>query len=72
MPRRARDIIRAVRDLGIELVPPSKGSHYKFVRGSTVYPIPLHNGEKTEIDDKYINGLCRAFGIDKKALLAAA
>jgi hypothetical protein len=29
-----------------------------------VYPIPAHNGPKTEIGDHYIRGLCRTFGLD--------
>ncbi len=31
-----------------------------------MYPLPAHNGPKTELSDIYIRGLCRAFGIDER------
>jgi len=30
-----------------------------------MYPIPAHNGLKTEIDDKYIRKFCQHFGLDE-------
>jgi hypothetical protein len=57
-------IVRAARKLGIEVERPRSGSHWKFKReGDRTYPIPAHNGEKQEIDDKYIQGLCRNFNL---------
>ena len=45
-----------------------KGKHpWKAQRKSDgkTYPIPAHNGLKTEISDEYIRGLCRCFGLDE-------
>ncbi len=67
MPARLRDIERAVKALGIDVIAP-KGKHpWKAHRSSdgVSYGIPAHNGLKTEIANKYIRGLCRAFGIDE-------
>ena len=65
MPARLRDIIRVCARLGIQVEKPSSGSHWK-TRSETggMYPIPASNGERTEISDKYIRGMCRAHGID--------
>ncbi len=30
--------------------------------------IPAHNGDRSEVDDKYIKKLCKSFGIDLAAL----
>jgi hypothetical protein len=62
-------IIRAATKLGVSVEPPSSGSHWKFRRpGFRVYPIPAHNGERTEISDRYIRALCRALEIDEQEL----
>lgn len=66
MPARLKDIERALAAFGAVLELPNRGSHYKVVRGSETYPLPAHNGTKTEIDDWYIRGLCRQFGFDEK------
>jgi hypothetical protein len=64
MPARLREIIRICDRFGIS-VGPGKGSHWKAKRaGCRPYPIPAHNGERSEIADEYIRGLCRAFGVD--------
>ena len=70
MPGRLRDIVRALGKLGIDVVKPNKGSHWKAVRRSDgkTYPLPAHNGEKTELDNKYIRGLCNCFDLDEAAL----
>ena len=66
MPARLRDIRRAAKDYGVEIAEPSKGSHWKCTRpGTRNYPIPAHNGLKTEIDDKYISAMCKHFGVDE-------
>lgn len=70
MPARLRDIQRAVKALGIEVTSPRGPHPWKAHRKSdgVSYGIPAHNGLKTEISDKYIRGLCRAFGIDETQL----
>jgi hypothetical protein len=32
------------------------------------YPIPAHHGEKTEISERYIRGVCTCFDIDPEKL----
>jgi hypothetical protein len=72
MPARLADIERAARAFGLDILKP-KGKHsWKASRpadGKT-YPIPAHNGMKTEISDVYIRGLCRCFQIDEAAFRA--
>ena len=64
-----RDIKRAFRALGGDcLKPKAGGSHWKLRRDGKTYPIPAHNGEKTEVQERYIVGLCRCFGIDEAEL----
>jgi hypothetical protein len=64
MPARLRDIRRAFEKYGGTIVEPTSGSHFKAVRGSITFPLPGGNGLRTELSDKYIHLLCRAFGID--------
>ncbi len=65
MPARLRDLMRIAAHFEVVIEPPAGGSHYKARRpGCRVYPIPAHNGERTQIPDEYIRGLCRNFGID--------
>ncbi len=65
MPVRVSDLKRAVAPDGVKLEP-GKGSHLKFRRpGFRVYPVPAHNGERSELDDKYVKGLCRCLGLDE-------
>lgn len=68
MPVKLRKIIAAVKLYGLDVHKPSGGSHWKIKQMWTgkVYPIPAHNGENQEIDDRYIAGLCRCFGLDRK------
>lgn len=68
MPARARDLIRVLRKLGLTVEQPKKGSHWKVTDGKMTYPIPMHNAEQTELDDVYVRGVCRAFGLDEGAL----
>ena len=68
MPARLADLTRALRSMGVNVEKPRSGSHYRAVRGGTVYPIPAHNGPKTEITDTYIHGVCRALELDEDAL----
>jgi len=69
VPVRARDLARALAGFGILVEAPKKGgSHWRAVRGGTVYPLPMHNGPKTEVDDAYVRGVCKAFGIAEAEL----
>jgi hypothetical protein len=66
MPARLREIIQiCAQYFEISVTKPKKGSHWKATRkGCRPYPITAHNGERTEIPDEYIRGLCRNFGIE--------
>lgn len=69
MPARMGNIVRAAKQLGLRVVEGKGTSHWKFERdGHRPYPIPAHNGEKQEISDKYIRGMCRALGLDENEL----
>jgi hypothetical protein len=65
MPARLRDVIRVVASFGVSIEPPrGGGSHWKAVGSDgTVYMIPAHNAERTELADVYVRKLCRT-GID--------
>lgn len=66
MPPRLRDVIKALAEHGIEVDKPAGGSHWMCKRkGARGYPIPAHNGPKSEISNCYVRGVCRAFGIDE-------
>ncbi len=60
MPACLRDLKRALENQNGSVEEPRSGSHWKARLGTDCYPIPAHNGLKTEISDRYINGLCRA------------
>jgi hypothetical protein len=68
MPASLRALKRAIEALGGTVEEPRSGSHWKARHGAACYPIPAHNGTKTEIADKYIRGLCRNLGLDEAAL----
>jgi len=59
MPPCLRDVKRALEKQGGTAEPPNDGSHWKARLGGDCYPIPAHNGLKTQIADRWINGLCR-------------
>jgi hypothetical protein len=72
MPARLRDLKRALGVFGVEVDEPGSGSHWKLSKpGLPPYRVPAPNGLRSEIDDIYVNALCRHFGIDRAALLAA-
>ena len=71
MPARLMAVAAVLKKHGIDVEKPSSGSHYKAVRGSVVYPLPAHNGAKSELDDRYLKALCRAFGLDYRAFKEA-
>lgn len=67
MPARLNAIIRALRDRGITVDPPrGGGSHWKAHHpdGGPCFMLAAHNGERTEMSDGYIRGLCRRFEYD--------
>lgn len=68
MPARFADPIRAIRRLGVEVQRPSSGSHYKLVLQGKICPLSAHNGERSEISDRYIRIVCRSLGIDETEL----
>jgi len=68
MPARLSALKRALESMGLEVFKPGSGSHWKVMRAGKTYPIPAHNGEKTEISDLYIRGVCRCFELDPNEL----
>ena len=71
MPCRARDLKRALEAFGLTVeTPRGGGSHWRVTDGVRSYSVPLPNGVKTELSDVYVRGVCRAFGLDEKALRA--
>jgi len=68
MPARLSALKRALESMGIEVIKPSAGSHWKARREGKVYPITAHNGERTEIGEDYIRGVCRCFNLDVEEL----
>jgi hypothetical protein len=53
-------------EYGVTITEPTKGSHWRCTKaGCRMYPLPAHNGKRTEIADQYIAGFCRNFGIDE-------
>jgi hypothetical protein len=68
---RLRELVARAKRHGIECEAPNSGSHYKFRRreDGKVYPVPAHNGMKTEIRDIYIAGFCRCFGLHRDQLV---
>lgn len=64
MPMRLGDLADRLKSHGVKLERPSSGSHWKFVGpGGRTYPVPAHNGLRTELPDVYVRGAHRAFGI---------
>lgn len=64
MPGRAGDIIREVQEYGVSIDSGTKHLYKLTAPGLRCYTLPAHNGSKSELDDKYIKGLCKHFGID--------
>ena len=56
-----------LKDYGVTVTTGSK--HFQANKdGYPVYPIPAHNGRKTEVQNKYLKTMCKHFGIDPKNL----
>ena len=50
----------------IVLEKPGRGAHWKLGGpGGTTYPVPAHNGERTEIARESIRGWCRCFDVPR-------
>jgi hypothetical protein len=63
---RLRAVKRAIESLGGVCERPVKGSHWKARLSGKMFPLPAHNGEKSEVSDRYIRSLCRCFGLDEE------
>ena len=66
MPARFREVVLALKLCGVEaMVRKGKGSHVvlRNAAGNT-YPVSLHNGDRTELSDVYLRGICKKFGLD--------
>jgi hypothetical protein len=61
MPARFSNLKRALEKLGLTVTPPNGGSHWRAMLNGKTYPIPAHHGDKTEISEKYIRGVCDCF-----------
>ena len=70
MPARFSAFKRAIETLGGTVIEPNSGSHWKVRINGRMYPIPAHNGLRTELSDRWIDGACRSLGIDKETLRA--
>jgi hypothetical protein len=69
LPVRARDLIRALARFGVTVTSPRGGSsHWIAKKAGAAHPLPMHNGDKTELSDVYLRGVCSKFGIDLTAL----
>ena len=61
MPLRFRDLIAILKAHDVEVTPGAK--HWKCSKpGFRPYAIPAHNGEKTELSDKYVRGASATSG----------
>ncbi len=62
MSVRLRDLARvAKKQWQLSLLKPDGTSHWKFTDGTVSYPVPCHNGLRTEIRSEYLRGFCKAF-----------
>lgn len=66
MPARLAKLRKALRAFGCDVEQPRRGSHWRAYNAdrSLMYPIPAHNGLKSEIPDIYIRGVCNTFALD--------
>ncbi|GMV44040.1 MAG: hypothetical protein AMXMBFR64_57560 [Myxococcales bacterium] len=67
MPYRLRDVKRHLEARGVAVVEAGGRHPYRAERDGKVYPIPAHNGLKSELADVFIRGVCRCFGLDQDA-----
>ena len=66
---RLKKLIRCLKEHDIAVERPRRGSHWKFKKdGFRTYPVAAHNGDRTEVPDRYLRGLIRNFDLDDDAL----
>lgn len=67
MPMRLQALGQWLQQHGITI---DKASRHFCARkpGHRMYPIPAHNGMRSEISDVYLKKLCKHFGIDPNTL----
>lgn len=69
MPMRLREFESFLRGEGVTIDDADGTSHHMARReGCRPYPIPAHNGRKSEIPNVYLKKCCKHFGIDPKKL----
>jgi hypothetical protein len=68
-PRRLSDVASVAAHYGCTLESSGGGKHnWRFTKpGKRPYTVPAHNGMRTEISWKYIQGLCRNMDIPIEA-----
>lgn len=71
MPMRLRELKKRLAQNGVTFEKPKRGSHYKVRRdGCRPYTLPCPNGDRTELDDRYLKALCRNLNLDFDALMS--
>ena len=65
---RLQEIARRAKAFGFQIEKPTSGSHWKLRRISDgkMYPIPAHNGLKTEVRSIYLDGFLRFAGLSRE------
>jgi hypothetical protein len=69
MPMRLSTLAERLKEYGIRIGPAGKHFAARRADDEGMYAIPAHNGLKTEIDNRYIKGLCKHFNLDYKTLI---
>ncbi len=69
MPARLRTIAAAAAKFGWELDHKGGTHNWRLIKDGTTYPIPAHNGLKSEIGDVYIRGFCRTANLNREDFL---
>ncbi len=64
MPSRLGDLEKRLIVLGLAVEAPKKGSHWKVrAKDGRMFPLPAHNGRKSEISDVYVRSLAKFVGV---------
>jgi hypothetical protein len=59
---RLSDFESWLKSHGVAVEEPTKGSHFKATKaGFPMYPLPAHNGRRSELSDVYIRKCCKHF-----------
>lgn len=68
---RLADLKRVLGDFGVELTPPSSGSHWKFKKpGYGTVPVPAKD-LRAMVKPEYVKNLCENFGLEEATVRAA-